>query len=402
MNKVFDCIVIDQSLKNTTGHHFEYTLSLVEALSRNGHKPKVFCHLAAESDLANNKGWFRHFNQTWNERSIIQTLTSFWNLGWVALGGGGVFNFFLPGTFGSDLLRILKRTSSEQVQVFVHTLNFVQFAEVIAISARSTSSRIRFHLVLRQDPNDGAQKLFKNLLFFMIRKCLKDRAQVILYSDTVPLAAELKSIFVVNVLVLPIPFRIPEGVRVISTNQFIVSYLGDARREKGFHLLPKIIESSIALGAKVLFEIQLNLQKAAQSDPLVVAASEQLKRLAASHQSRLRLHFGSLSDVAYYELLMTSSAVLIPYDPLAYRRRSSGIFAQAYRLGKICIVPSGTSFSAGEPSNLNVAYSSESEIPGLIQKLTFAPENSLALPSADRIAATTDELLADLYGALAI
>jgi hypothetical protein len=53
----------------------------------------------------------------------------------------------------------------------------------------------------------------------------------------------------------------------------------------------------------------------------------------------------NLDSNSYRELLSTTRSILLPYDPLRYRSRSSGIFAEALTLGILPIVPTGTSMS---------------------------------------------------------
>ena len=53
----------------------------------------------------------------------------------------------------------------------------------------------------------------------------------------------------------------------------------------------------------------------------------------------------SLDSQSYRDLLSTTKSIVLPYDPLRYRLRSSGIFAEALTLGILPIVPTGTSMS---------------------------------------------------------
>jgi len=53
----------------------------------------------------------------------------------------------------------------------------------------------------------------------------------------------------------------------------------------------------------------------------------------------------SIDSKSYRELLSTTKSIVLPYDPLRYRSRSSGIFAEALTLGILPVVPTGTSMS---------------------------------------------------------
>lgn len=53
----------------------------------------------------------------------------------------------------------------------------------------------------------------------------------------------------------------------------------------------------------------------------------------------------NLNSTEYRELLLRTRSLVLPYDPLRYRSRSSGVFAEALTLGILPIVPTGTSMS---------------------------------------------------------
>ena len=53
----------------------------------------------------------------------------------------------------------------------------------------------------------------------------------------------------------------------------------------------------------------------------------------------------NLDSNSYRKLLINTKTLVLPYDPLRYRSRSSGVFAEALTLGILPIVPTGTSMS---------------------------------------------------------
>ena len=60
----------------------------------------------------------------------------------------------------------------------------------------------------------------------------------------------------------------------------------------------------------------------------------------------------NLNSRQYRDLIASTKSLVLPYDPLRYRARSSGVFAEALTLGILPIVPTGTSMSR-EISELN-------------------------------------------------
>jgi hypothetical protein len=78
-----------------------------------------------------------------------------------------------------------------------------------------------------------------------------------------------------------------------------------------------------------------------------------------------------LDSKKYRELLLTTRSIVLPYDPLRYRSRSSGVFAEALTLGILPIVPTGTSMSR--------------EITFLNSKILPSPEFIFELKAGKRI-----------------
>jgi hypothetical protein len=61
---------------------------------------------------------------------------------------------------------------------------------------------------------------------------------------------------------------------------------------------------------------------------------------------------GEIDSSSYRQLLLSTRSMILPYDPLRYRFRSSGVFAELLTLGIFPIVPTGTSMSR-EVTDLN-------------------------------------------------
>src|SRR5207244_6864059 len=70
------------------------------------------------------------------------------------------------------------------------------------------------------------------------------------------------------------------------------------------------------------------------------------RRLEASRGGGVELLYRPLSGPEYYRQLGEMDIVLLPYLAECYRRRSSGIFAQAVATGKIVVAPRGTTMAA--------------------------------------------------------
>jgi len=168
------------------------------------------------------------------------------------------------------------------------------------------------------------------------------------YTDTHRLSTDFSQLTGLRFDVLPIPFRarlIP-ATPPAERQGCCVLYLGEPREEKGFHLLPGLIQtllpSHIRTG-RIRFEIQAGIHSDHRSRKMRNALS-QLKALARE-TAQVRM-FGQgecfLAPEEYYQRLAEADIVLLPYDARAYRARSSGVLAEAIAAGKPTVVCFGT------------------------------------------------------------
>jgi len=144
-----------------------------------------------------------------------------------------------------------------------------------------------------------------------------------------------------------------------------VVYLGDARDEKGFHLLPDVVAAvgrRFFTEARARFIIQANIGAAGSSPPLVEART----RLAAYPESQVQLLTEQLSISEFHELMSTADIVVLPYDPEAYRRRSSGILVQALAAGRLVVVPADTWMATQVDRDAAITFASDKVLPDAV------------------------------------
>ncbi len=169
-------------------------------------------------------------------------------------------------------------------------------------------------------------------------------AGVRLYGENPRLAEHLSHCFGAEVAALPLIAIEPgeaagapwpgtgDGVRIV--------YLGPARTEKGFHLLPDIVRRTrefVGDPRAVDFVIQCPPQIIGYND-VVLRAIERLRAMAPA----VTLLDEYLDDAAYLGLLHGADVALMPYGVDEYRYRSSGIVTEALSLGCILAARSGT------------------------------------------------------------
>ena len=170
-----------------------------------------------------------------------------------------------------------------------------------------------------------------------------------LCADTEPLAKQHEWHTGIPFTVLPIPAAIessggqPAPNALSDQGAVCVVYAGDARVEKGFPELPRVIADcwSLIEAGRLRFRIHAFHP---HGDPSIDNAKT---ALAARPHPNIELIDAMLSDAEYLALVQSANVLLVTYDPVAYRRRSSHVFIEALTNGKIPIVCRG-SWMAGE------------------------------------------------------
>ena len=164
-----------------------------------------------------------------------------------------------------------------------------------------------------------------------------------LYAENPRLAEHLSVKWDKSVGVLHIPVDKYAGKKMATRHRkkISISYLGNAREEKGFLLLAKlvkIVEGDINLSQKFKFVVQATPQATGYT-PMV---SKAVKYLMGCDRSLVTLILQNLSENEYRKYLLKSSVVFLCYQKSNYEYRSSGILAEAISNNRVCMVTDGT------------------------------------------------------------
>ena len=232
--------------------------------------------------------------------------------------------------------------------VLVHTFSVPELDSLIEI-ARAHEGLPLIHIVLRRDaeeasvaegPNGGIRGSFARIAASRFAA-----ATLRLYADTDALAQQYGALARgLPVGVMPIPHCLPPDVPADTARPdgpLRIVYLGDARGEKGFHLLPGVVEV-LAGGyletGRARFVLQANISVAGDDGSLAAAR----QTLGGYAKEQVELLTEQLDMPAFHALVRSADIVLLPYDRQAYLRRSSGILIQALAAGRVVVVPAGT------------------------------------------------------------
>lgn len=357
-------LLVDHSIINSGGHHLEYAIRILSAAKQLGYSTDLWVNKnVTDIDIAGVDRVANVFTSTcWQ----IQTSQGKLNLLRNCFMGRGRL-------YGSD--RDIEEFSNEFEQALVdnnlsdHDLIFIPtlgMGELIAVAralARKKLTGKNVHIVLRRD-------YFQNNSLFDVKRIVHNKIvqdglsdltrfecahNFKFYTDTVILTERYNAIGGFHFETLPIPIDEQLPSQGINRDQTLtVSYLGDARDEKGYYLLPDLIEavqSKHQNDQSIRFLIQSNLAQGGNFKS--IAALERLKVLRGSG---VKLIYGPFDSHEYANLLLRSSIIVIPYDASQYEARSSGILAEAMAVGIPCVYPDGTWMSKVAKGHNGVAY----------------------------------------------
>ncbi len=259
--------------------------------------------------------------------------------------------------------RLLRRVSLEPGDVVF--LSLVSEAELLGLlrlfrrcpQARNATWHLMFrHQIYRPDQwhSPGEEhRLLRSALYQLIQEAAPGR--VFLHADTEDLARQYETLGVgpVAELPIPVPREYHQQRRQEATLPYRIAYVGDARAQKGYHLLPRLVEDlwpEVEQG-RVVFHFQSNFNVPLGSPETDVARWQ----LLAQPRRLVQLELKPLDSERYRRMIVESDLLLVPYEPVAYYAGSSGIFAEALAAGVPVVCPA-TTWMARQLAPVQQAY----------------------------------------------
>jgi hypothetical protein len=165
----------------------------------------------------------------------------------------------------------------------------------------------------------------------------EDASRLIFGTVTDQLAAELSSLLGTMVEVPPFPIEYGDPSLNDAEKRSVdlprVAVLGGARREKGSYLLPGIIQATRLL---VRAEFLVHLTNNTLTNEEFEVLSHIMEEPSVTVIDR------PMTLAEYTHALKSTDIALFPYEIIPYRKRISGVFAEAVAYGKPVIAPHGT------------------------------------------------------------
>lgn len=191
----------------------------------------------------------------------------------------------------------------------------------------------------------GEAARLHRLQFAALQRVAPD-ARLSFYTDTDELTEQYDRLGVYKFHTLPVPVDPALAQRPKQAHDpLVIGYIGDARDEKGFQHLPRLVDhldSDPATSGRVRFLLQSNFNV-----PDGEAETRHAKRILQHARPNLvELVEGPFDQKEYAALARRIDVLLIPYSSHQYSARSSGVLAEAVAAGVPAIAPARTSMAA--------------------------------------------------------
>lgn len=318
-------IICDPALRNRVGHHAAVADWMARGAYANGLTPLVFANhacspglLAPEADTYATFSDFLYGNVadiglfTHEFRSTVEH---------AAAGADDVITLFCatPAMLAGILPVLLERKPEQRPHIVIRFDRSEERTPKARLGYAETFARIK------------ALDLRSCFTFFVESKGLQDYFEE-MCGEAFPL------------LFNPLPGAGQAGGK--RDERLCLGYLGEARIEKGFHVVPFIIEYLLAqddIRDKVRFFIQTGANPV-NEQPLVVGARDQLERRAKTDE-HISLK-GFMSEDEYAAAIEDIDILMLPYGPGDYTRRGSGVATEAVSAAKPLVVSRGLDIAA--------------------------------------------------------
>jgi glycosyltransferase involved in cell wall biosynthesis len=315
----------DPSLVGHSGHCFEYLAALAPSARARGYEPVYLGNRAVAADLRTTYGIVPAFTHWCDARygSAVRTRQ------------------LHESDLARELLDISRHFAVSADDVFlINTLRHWALRGVVDwLEALPERARPRVALVLHFTafPNpahsDGTVEFYLDAFTRMAHSPARDRIRLLTDSDA--LRDEYRQIVPDLAFELaPIPHTLEPEHRPV-TDAFTVGYVGEARTNKGFHLLPRLVRRAAEANVQ---GVEFHLHTFAHDS----SAAFLRRALAGLRHPSVRLYRDEMPAAEYRRFLASLDLAVLPYTLDNYHAQTSGVFAEAMANGSLVVAPRGS------------------------------------------------------------
>lgn len=335
-------IYMNATLVNNRGHFATYARSIISSLNSNGFNTTCLANINVDNEIANDLNAYPTFKSINNDFISQDALC-----GWLenySLQSKSVEEDLnnLTGINSDDII-ICDCASPDQITGLGNWINKRFTPEnsptVVVILGWPTGTVVSSRDELG-NPLDWKVISNNAILYRFSAKQINNRiAKKFRFVATCPTIAKAYSALIgVDVELMPNPQVATTKCRSrIGTKKPRIAFLGEQRENKGYRLVPDIVDKIL----KKYDNCELIIQN---SWGLMDDVNNALLDLAKTN-SRIQVKIGTLNSNEWSELLDSVDIVVLPYDLSTYSTCSSGIGVEAIANGIPQVVPQNSGMS---------------------------------------------------------
>jgi glycosyltransferase involved in cell wall biosynthesis len=337
-------IIADNTLESYQGHSFAYCESIKREAEKQGIDVTILATQNVNPEVKTilnavpffKYSFFHSFPEPWFlgffPDRIINHYYPLWNYylrnKMLAAEMKGVLPFCPPQ---EDCIILFPNFTYNDFKGIVDTAEITKNNPNIHIAAvQHFTSRINLHT--SKFPNRYYERVFN----YFNKSIHQNRIH--LFSDSTQLTEEYKKYTPKHLTVLPIPHTsISTPNTAKEPKKLIIGYMGDARTNKGFHLLPEALDvvKQNNPNHKLEFHIQANIRnknewQASQTGALL------------NNRTDTHCYSKALNEMEYKNLMNLIDVFVLPYTLDYYHSQTSGVFSEARSLGKVTVATRGS------------------------------------------------------------
>lgn len=333
-------LIIEEALRTTAGHFFEYDRAVKESSQKRGAVAIVAGHANMDTAVKASLDGIPAFPRTC------------WEIGFDKMGTvRRQWEILRHNLMFYRTVRRLLREHGPFDVIFAPTVT-IYHAIALAVLARTVPksqggrfiSFFRNSISIKEEKGEYKIDTLKRFIWKQVFRSLasssaKGRAAMV--TDSRRLAEEYMSVAGGSLTVMPHPAMTVRSlipVREFASVPFTFGHLGPPRLEKGTDILLDAIEAFLKArpSANVRFLLQWN-------QPMALPDGRQLDPAAQfAQEPRVQLIRETLSSEQYMSHLESVDCMALPYRRSAYSGRISGVAVEAATSGQCLIVPEDT------------------------------------------------------------
>jgi len=344
--------VLDPGLRTRSGHHFALDAAIVEFCASRGPPVALYAHRNVEEDVAARVGatpLFTHSVYADNVSPGPQEGRLEREFALINERCYQDLRALSTDLLGSDDL-ILVHTIRQN-----HLYGFARWLVELPGERRPKCTVLHTVESFSEDTALTPQAALYRRAFALLESL--PAGAVSLAAPIPPACEELRRLTALPVHLHPIPFpgrhvgavSMSRPARTTSSAgrpSLNFAFAGEARREKGFHHL----RAAMPIVLRERPDVRFSVHTGGRTLPWWRGSRTRFRLWRLG--SHVASHFGAMDEDAYRAFLQNADAIVLPYDPVRYRARGSGVFYEALALGKPTVLPAKT-WMADEANRLN-------------------------------------------------